>query len=59
MSRIFRCGSIYATVEVGTSLAFVVIDGVGHTVDARECRTAFDCIRVLKKEHGGEWKWIA
>lgn len=59
MSRIFRCGILYASIEIGLSLACVTIEGKTHVVDARECRTALDCIKVLNTEHKGEWKWIA
>lgn len=59
MSRIFRSGTDYASVETGHYLAYVCINGVGHITHARNTRSVLDCQKTLQKETGKEWRWIA
>ena len=59
MSRVFRCGFKYASIETGRALSYVCIEGEGHITDAKNTRTVQDCLRVLHEQAGGEWRWIA
>ena len=59
MSRVFRCGLKYASIETGRALSYVCIEGEGHITDARNTKTPLDCVKLLHSLAGGEWRWIA
>lgn len=60
MSRIFRCGTTYASIEVGQSLAYINVDGLEeHITRAWNVANVLRCVELLSKlTHLSGWHWV-